>query len=401
MRRLLLLTLILSLPPAPLSAVSASGTAGEEKGMPAAGAAERCRDLGIVIGRFSPGALDAITDVKGVKVGHVTLVSGEGKLSPGKGPVRTGVTVIVPAEGDIWTSKVFAGSFVLNGNGEATGLMWLQESGILETPIALTNTLSVGAVQQGLVEWMLRSHPAVGISDDTLTPVVLECDDGALNDIRGRHVKLDHALQALDAAAGGPVAEGAVGAGTGMMSYEFKGGIGTASRVLPKDSGGFTIGVLVNANHGGRATFRIKGAPVGEEIQDLMPVSNRDGSIVVIVATDAPLDPRQLARLAKRAMMGLARTGAVAYHGSGDVAISFSTANRVPHYPKERTFRVELLSDFHIDDLFEAAADATEEAVINALLAAKTTVGRDGNTAFALPHERLKGLLKKYHVVAE
>lgn len=362
---------------------------------------ERARDLGIVIGRFSPGPLDAVTDVKGVKVGHVTLVSGEGRLAPGKGPVRTGVTVILPAEGDLWESKVFAGSFVLNGNGEATGLMWLQESGILETPIALTNTLSVGAAQQGLVEWMLKSHPGVGVSDDTLTPVALECDDGALNDIRGRHVKPEHVLQAIDGAAAGPVAEGGVGAGTGMISYEFKGGIGTASRALPKDSGGYTLGVLVNANHGSRATLRIKGAPVGEEIQDLLPESHHDGSIVVIVATDAPLDARQLSRLSKRAMLGLARTGAVAYHGSGDVAIAFSTANRIPHYPKERTLRLEVLSDFHMDDLFEAAAEATEEAVVNALLAAKTTVGRDGNTAYALPHDRLKQLLRKYRVVAQ
>ncbi|MBI5244247.1 MAG: P1 family peptidase [Elusimicrobia bacterium] len=360
---------------------------------------ERARNLGILIGRFPPGPYDAITDVKGVKVGHLTLSSGEGALIPGKGPVRTGVTVVVPADGDLWNSKVFAGSFVLNGNGEAAGLMWIQESGILETPIALTNTLSVGAAQQGLVEAALRAHPAIGISDDTLTPVVIECDDGSLNDIRGRHVKPEHVLEALDAASSGPVAEGAVGAGTGMSSYDFKGGIGTASRVLPKESGGYTVGILLNANHGGRASLRVKGAPVGAEIQDLMPVSHQDGSIIAVVATDAPLDSRQLSRLAKRAMLGVFRTGAVAYHGSGDLALAFSTANRVPHHPKERMLRLEVLSDFHLDDLFEAASDAAEEAVFNALLAAKTTVGRDGNTAYALPHDRLKSILRKYRVI--
>jgi len=355
---------------------------------------ERARDLGIQIGNYEPGANDAITDVKGVRVGQVTLFSGEGKLQPGKGPVRTGVTVILPAEGDIWESKVAAGSFVLNGNGEATGLMWLQESGILETPIALTNTLSVGNVQKGLVEWMLKNHPKIGVSDDTLTPVVLECDDSSLNDIRGMHVLPEHVLQAIEKAASGPVAEGAVGAGTGMISYQFKGGIGTASRFVP--SPGATIGVLVNANNGIRENLRINGITVGDKIPDLKPKFVEDGSIVVIIATDAPLDSRQLSRLAKRAMLGLARVGSVAYHGSGDVAIAFSVANRIPHYPKDPLISLKLLSDFWLDNLFEAAADAAEEAALNALLAAQTTEGRDGNTAYALPHERLKEILNKY-----
>lgn len=364
-----------------------------------ASAAERARDLGILIGQYDTGRFDAITDVAGVKVGHTTLISGEGELVPGKGPVRTGVTVIVPAAGDLWTSKVYAGSFVLNGNGEAAGLMWIQESGILETPIALTNTLSVGTVQKALVDWMIKDRPRIGIDDDTLTPVVLECDDGSLNDIRGQHVKREHVYDALMNASGGKVEEGAVGAGTGMISYEFKGGIGTASRVLPKAEGGYTVGVLVNANHGLRQTLRVLGAPVGREITDLKPQYRKEGSIVVVIATDAPLESRQLSRLAKRAMLGIARTGSVAYHGSGDVAIAFSTGNRIPHHPDHRLLNLTLLSDFNLDDLFEATADAAEEAVINALLGGRIIVGRDGNTVHGLPHDRLKAALKKYKVV--
>ena len=366
---------------------------------PQASRRPRAREMGIVIGRFSPGHHDAITDVDGVRVGQVTLNTGSGKLVPGKGPVRTGVTVIIPGDGDPWTHKPMAGSFVMNGNGEATGLMWIQESGIIETPIALTNTLSVGDVQGALVDWMLKTHPEVGVSDDTLTPVVLECDDSTLSDIRGRHVKRDDVLRALSSASGGPVAEGAVGAGAGMMAYDFKGGIGTASRRVPSDSGHYTLGVLVNANHGDRGTFRVMGAPVGLEIPDLMPKVHQEGSIVVILATDAPLDGRQLSRLAKRVFLGIARTGAVAQHGSGDVAIAFSTANRVPHYPSRREITVRLLSDFWMNDLFEAAADIGEEATLNAVLAADTVVGRDGNTAYGLPIDRLHAILEHYRVI--
>lgn len=360
-----------------------------------ASAAERARDLGIMIGKFKPGPNDAITDVAGVRVGHVTIERGNGKLQPGKGPVRTGVTAIIPADGDIWYEKLPAGAFVLNGNGEATGLMWLQESGTLETPIALTSTLSVSDVHRGMVDWMLKLHDDIGIDDDTVVPVVLECDDSALNDVQGRHIKPEHVLEALNRAAGGPVQEGAVGAGTGMMAYEFKGGIGTASRVCLVGHGDYTIGVLVNSNHGERHTFRILGHPVGELITDLKPKMREDGSIIVIVATDAPLDSRQLSRLAKRAMLGLARTGAIAHHWSGDVALAFSTANRIEHYPDEPLYEMTLLADSWMDELFEATADTCEEAVINSMLAAKTVVGRDGNTAYALPHDRLKAILSK------
>ncbi len=332
------------------------------------------------IGRFPRGTHNAITDVKGVKVGHKTLNIGEGRLKVGAGPVRTGVTVIVPGE-DLWNKKMMAGSFVLNGNGEAAGLMWVQESGILETPIALTNTLSVGTVQDALVKWMLKKYPLIGIDDDTLTPIVFECDDSTLNDIRGQHVSTSHVLEALDSAKGGVVEQGNVGSGTGLITYDYKGGIGTSSRVLPKDVGGYTLGVLVNANHGDKHQLRIhnkkpEGARTG---QRPARKPHQDGSIVVIIATDAPLDARQLSRISKRAMLGIARTGAIASHGSGDVALAFSTANRVPHYPKKRSFSMELLSDFHIDPLFEAVADAAEEALLNALYSAKTMVGRDGN----------------------
>lgn len=357
-------------------------------------AAPKAVDLGLVSSSYAPGKYNAITDVKGVKVGHVTIRQGEGGLVPGKGPARTGVTVILPPDNP-WENKRYAGSFVLNGNGEAMGLMWIQESGILETPIALTNTLAVANAQKGLLEWMVRRNPKIGITDDTLTPVVLECDDGTLNDIRGHHVRPEHVLEAIDRATGGAVPEGSVGAGTGMISYDFKGGIGTASRAIPKHEGGYTVGVLLNANHGDRKTFRVLGLPVVEAIGDLKPKVRQEGSVVMVIATDAPLDSRQLSRLAKRAMLGLARAGSVAYHGSGDVAIAFSTANRIPHYPKRAVLSVSVLSDFHLDPLFEAAAEAAEEASLNALLSAETVTGRDGNTAYRLPVDRLVDFLKK------
>ena len=348
----------------------------------------------MAIGRFPSGRFNAITDVKGVRVGQTTIIKGSGKLRPGKGPVRTGVTAIIPASGDLWRAKLPAGVFVLNGNGEAAGLMWVQESGILETPIAFTNTHAVGTVHRALADWMMASHPRIGVGDDSVLPVVMECDDGQLNDIRGAHVKAAHVFAALKSASSGPVEQGAVGAGTGMMTYNFKGGIGSASRVLPRALGGYTVGVLLNANHGRRHQLRFGGKPVGHLLRDLMPLEHRDGSITVAVATDAPLDARQLARLAKRAMLGVGRTGATGAHGSGDVAVAFSTANRVPHYPKKAVYKMTVLSDFHIDPLFEAAADAAEEAVLSSLLAARTISGRDGNTTYALPYERLREILR-------
>jgi D-aminopeptidase len=358
---------------------------------------QRIRQLGIVIGQYPPGPLNAITDVAGVKVGHTTLIRGDGPLKPGEGPVRTGVTVIVPRD-DVWHKKVPAGAFVLNGTGEMTGLAWVAESGFLEYPIALTNTLNVPRVANGVMSWMIAKYPEIGISDDTLTPVVAECDDGRLNDIQGRHVSEQDVMAALDGATGGPVAEGTVGAGTGMMSYGFKGGIGTASRRLAEKEGGYTVGVLVNANHGRRPELLVGGVPVGrlygpDEPTAQAPLPGQgEGSIIIVIATDAPLDARQLTRLAKRAALGLARTGSTARHGSGDFLLAFSTANVIPHYPSEPTYNLTILADTHLNPLISATIEATEEAILNALTMATTVVGRDGHRAEAIDLNRLKML---------
>lgn len=359
---------------------------------------QRLRDLGIIIGQYPPGPLNAITDVEGVKVGHTTLMRGEGPLKPGEGPVRTGVTVVIPRE-DVWHKKVAAGAFVLNGTGEMTGLSWVAESGFLEYPIALTNTLNVPRVANGVMSWMIARYPEIGIADDTLTPVVAECDDGRLNDIQGRHVSEHDVAKALDSASSGPVPEGTVGAGTGMVSYGFKGGIGSASRRLPEKEGGYTVGVLVNANHGRRPELVVGGVPVGQLYHAPEPTTQAvqpglsEGSIIVIVGTDAPLDGRQLTRLAKRAALGLARTGSTARHGSGDFILAFSTANVIPHYPKEPTFQQTHLADTHLNPMITATVEATEEAILNALTMATTVVGRDGNRVEAIALERLKVLV--------
>ncbi len=359
---------------------------------------QRLRELGIVIGQYLPGTLNAITDVAGVKVGHTTIIVGEGPLKPGHGPIRTGVTVVIPRD-DVWHKKVPAGSFVLNGTGEMTGLSWVAESGFLEYPIALTNTLNVPRVANGVMSWMIRRYPEIGITDDTLTPVVAECDDGRLNDIQGRHVSEQDVMAALDGASGGPVKEGTVGAGTGMVAYGFKGGIGTASRKLPEKEGGYTIGVLVNANHGRRPELVVAGVPVGRlyesppQSSDALSPGQSEGSIIIIVATDAPLDARQLTRLAKRATLGLARTGSTARHGSGDFILAFSTANEIPHYPKDPTYILTHLADTHLNPLISATVEATEEAVLNALTMATTILGRDGNRIEAIDLHRVKGFL--------
>src|SRR5687767_5508289 len=357
----------------------------------------RARDLGIVIGTYASGPLNAITDVSGVKVGHTTLISGEGPLKPGLGPVRTGVTVVIPRD-DVWHQKVPAGSFVLNGTGEMTGLAWVSEAGFLEYPIALTNTLNVPRVANGVMTWMIGRYPEIGITDDTLTPVVAECDDGRLNDIQGRHVSEADVMNALNGATGGPVKEGTVGAGTGMVSYGFKGGIGTASRTLPESEGGYTVGVLVNANHGRKPELVVSGVPVGRlydgSVAGPPPQPGQsEGSIIIVVATDAPLDGRQLNRLAKRAALGLARTGSTARHGSGDFIIAFSTANVIPHYPQKRTYALTHLADTHLNPVITVTVEATEEAVINALTAATTVVGRDNYKVEAISLSRLRAIL--------
>ena len=372
----------------------------------------RARSLGLTFGQLQPGPLNAITDVAGVKVGQVTLFNGEGPLKPGQGPVRTGVTVVVPRD-DVWRRKVPAGAFVLNGTGEMTGLAWVAESGFLEYPIALTNTLNLPRVANGVISWMLQQYPGIGITDDTLTPVVAECDDGRLNDIQGRHVSETDVMQALNEASTGSVLEGSVGAGTGMISYGFKGGIGTASRRLSLADGGFTVGVLVNANHGRRHELIVGGVPVGQRYDSAMSSSsllphaasgsipavldqlhgNAEGSIIVIIATDAPLDSRQLTRLGKRAALGLARTGSTARHGSGDFMLAFSTGNVIPHHPQEPTFSLTHLADTHLNAMLTATVEATEEAIVNALTSATTVVGRDGHRADAISISRLRALL--------
>jgi D-aminopeptidase len=336
--------------------------------------------------------------VAGVTVGQTTLISGDGPLKPGLGPIRTGVTVVIPRD-DVWHKKVPAGSFVLNGTGEMTGLAWISESGFLEYPIALTNTLNVPRVANGVMSWMIARYPEIGITDDTLTPVVAECDDGRLNDIQGRHVSEADVVKALDSASAGVVQEGTVGAGTGMVSYGFKGGIGTSSRRLPETEGGYTIGVLVNANHGRRPELVVSGIPVGQRYEKVPPVAQAfspgqsEGSIIVIIATDAPLDSRQLTRLAKRAALGLARTGSTARHGSGDFMLAFSTANVIPHYPKEATFPQTHLADTHLNPLITATVEATEEAILNALTMATTMVGRDGHRVEAISLTKLRAIL--------
>jgi len=360
----------------------------------------RLRDLGIQIGQYQPGVLNAITDVAGVKVGHTTLISGDGALKPGSGPVRTGVTVVIPRD-DVWHKKVSAGSFVLNGTGEMTGLAWVAESGFLEYPIALTNTLNVPRVANGVMSWMIKQYPEIGISDDTLTPVVAECDDSRLNDSQGRHVSEQDVIAALDGASSGPVKEGTVGAGTGMISYGFKGGIGTASRKLSEKEGNYTVGVLVNANHGRKLELVVGGVPVGKlyeppvQVSETLSPGQSEGSIITVIATDAPLDGRQLTRLAKRVALGLARTGSTARHGSGDFMFAFSTANVIPHYPKEPTYNLTHLADTHLNPLLTATVEATEEAILNALTTATTVIGRDGHRVEAINLDRLKALVTR------
>ncbi len=377
----------------------------------------RARELGVsaLIGG-QPGTLDAITDVTGVEVGHTTLIEGEGRLVVGKGPVRTGVTVIHP-RGKSSSDPVFGAWFTLNGNGEMTGTTWLEESGILEGPVGITNTHSVGVVRDAILQWQV-ARP--GLQPWGL-PVVAETYDGGLSDINGFHVKPAHVTSALDGASGGAVAEGNVGGGTGMSCLGFKGGIGTASRVLASSAGGYTVGVLVQCNFGARQDLRVAGAPVGEEITDLRPCIALDdptvrpqtprcsreqprppaprdeehGSIIVIVGTDAPLLPHQLKRIATRVSLGMARTGGFGGNGSGDIFLAFSTAN-ARTAGAQGVQRVEMLPNAAMNALFYGTVQATEEAILNAMLAATTMTGADGLRIHALPHERLVAALRKY-----
>jgi D-aminopeptidase len=349
----------------------------------------RPRALGIRLGALDPGEDNAITDVAGVLVGHRALVEGDGALVPGRGPVRTGVTVVLPHGGNLFREKVPAATFVMNGFGKSVGFPQIDELGVIESPIALTGTLNVGIVADGLVEHAIRSNPDIGISTSSFNPLVGECNDGTLSDLQGRPVRQKHVLEAIASAAGGPVEEGVVGAGTGMVLYGFKGGIGTASRKLPERAGGYSVGVLVLGNFGRRDQLVIAGVPVGRMLRDWQPGPEMPeaGSIMVVVATDAPMLDRTLRRLARRAPLGLARTGSIAGHGSGDFVIAFSTAQRIPHEPESNVLALEHVVEGGtlIDALFQAVVEATEEAVVSALFAAQTIVGRDGNVRHALP----------------
>jgi D-aminopeptidase len=358
----------------------------------------RARDLGVPFDGTT-GPLNAITDVRGVEVGHTTLISGEGKLEVGKGPVRTGVTAVLP-RGKASSESAFAGRFSLNGNGEMTGTTWVEESGLLEGPVVITNTHSVGVVRDAVIAHRVKQGQPDPSGYWWSLPVVAETWDGYLSDINGFHVRERHAFEAFDGASSGPVPEGNVGGGTGMICHEFKGGIGTSSRRLDERQGGYTVGVLVQANHGLRGQLRIAGVPVGQEIPDGAIRRREAGSIIIVVATDAPLLPHQLKRLARRASLGLARTGSVSGNGSGDIFIAFSTANQDAARPG-KVVRVEMLPLDRMDPLFEATVQATEEAIVNALVAARTMTGIDDREVIALPHDRLKLVLKKYNRLIE
>jgi len=380
----------------------------------------RARDLGIPFDG-TPGSLNAITDVSGVEVGHTTLISGNGELQVGVGPVRTGVTAIFP-RGKENPNPVFAGWFSQNGNGEMTGTTWVEESGFLEGPVMITNTLSVGIVHHSVIAWGVQQ----GTEKDRYShlaslPVIAETWDGHLNDILGQHIKEKHVFQAIESAASGPVAEGNVGGGTGMICHGFKGGIGTASRTVSIDSSTYTIGVLVQANYGSMDELRIAGIPVGREIREIwkkeetgkedefnldqqspsdVPAYADKGSIIIVIATDAPVLARQLKRLARRASMGLARNGSYSGNSSGDIFIVFSTANQGAHRGPVPP-KVTMLTNSQTGRLFLPVVQATEEAIINALVAAETLTGIDGHTIRALPHDLVKQILKKYNRLLE
>jgi D-aminopeptidase len=374
----------------------------------------RLRDLGITIGLLPPGTLNAITDVPGVRVGQTTVIHSDGELQVGKGPARTGVTAVQPHEGSVFLQQVPAAIDVLNGAGEMTGRSLVDEYGLLSTPILITNTLSVGEVHRACVDWMVAQHPQIG-PQEWVAPVIAETYDGYLNDTAGQHVTREHVFAALDNATTGAVAEGNVGGGTGMTLFGFKGGTGTSSRVVAIEDHTWTVGVLVQGNFGQVSQLLVDGVPVGlrlteeraallaQQEQAQEQVAKRDGSIIVVIATDAPLGERQLGRLCRRGMLGLSRVGSTATHGSGDILIAFSNApdNRVPREPEQPLLPAIRLADEWINPLFQATVDATAEAVLNAMVAAETMTGRDGHVVPALPHGRLQEIMREYGRLAE
>jgi D-aminopeptidase len=351
----------------------------------------RLRDLGIVIGIYPPGPYNAITDVPGVLVGHITVIEDAPYVA------RTGVTIIIPREDEIRDDHAFAGYHSFNGNGEMTGLLWLEESGLLGTPIGLTNTNQVGIVRDALIVHSVENFESRGFK----LPIVAETYDGWLNDIDAFHLTEDHVYQAIAAAKAGPMVEGNVGGGTGMICHDFKGGIGTASRLVESKSGVYTLGVLVQANHGDRHLLRVDGAPVGREIgSDHTPLPWEEpaqgGSIIVIIATDAPLIPGQCRRLAQRATIGMARVGGVGHNGSGDIFLAFATGNHIPA-DSSSPYDLKMIPQHHLNPFFEAVAEAVEEAILNALTAAETMTGFKGHTAYALPLDELQRVMRRFN----
>jgi L-aminopeptidase/D-esterase-like protein len=375
-------------PAEPASVVANQPAAAEASRKP------RARDLGIPF-EGAPGPHNAITDVQGVEIGHTTLIAGEGKLAVGTGPVRTGVTAILP-RGKGSTEPVFAGVFSLNGNGDMTGTHWVEESGYLEGPVMITNTHSVGVVRDAVIAYQVKQGSVGPGANLWSLPLVAETWDGFLNDINGFHVKPDHVFAAWSGATSGAVAEGNVGGGTGMICYGFKGGIGTSSRRFSQRGRTYTVGVLVQANHGLREQLLVAGVPVGRELTEGALRKKEAGSIIIVVATDAPLLPHQLKRIARRASLGLARTGSTSGNGSGDLFIAFSTS-KAQRARNEPNARVEMLSNNDISPHFDATVQATEEAIINTLVAAETMTGAGGHRVVALPHGPLKDVLKKYN----
>jgi D-aminopeptidase len=350
---------------------------------------------------MQPGPFNAIADVAGVLVGHSTVVRGNGPLTVGEGPVRTGVTAVLPRK-DIWFNAVFGATHTLNGDGEMTGVHWIRDLETIAHPILITNTASVGSAHEAAMAYMNERHKG---RDWGFLPIVAETWDGRLNDIRGLHVKRQHVFEALDNAASGSIAEGNVGGGTGMIAYAFKGGIGTSSRKLSVSEGGYTVGVLVQANFGSRDQLIIDGVPVGREMvkealpevkQEGQPNLDHEGSVIVVIATDAPLSSRQLERLARRASLGLARTGTSSGNTSGDIFLAFSTANVIPQQDPPKVLDAKLLSTDEINPVFRAVVEATEESVINAMTKAETMTGINGNTVHALPYDRLTAVMAKY-----
>lgn len=382
-----------------MSRARTSKRAASPRPRPAPGERARIRDLGVSIGPYPTGEHNAITDVDGVRVGHVTLIEGEGRLVPGRGPVRTGVTAVLPAEGDVFLQRAFAGSYVLNGAGEVMGLLQVDEWGLCETPILLTSTMCVGRVADATISWMWRKHPKIGQEYDVVIPVVAECDDSFLNDAVGRHVEDSHVWAALDGATGGPVAEGSVGAGTGMISFDFAGGIGTSSRVVDLVPGRATVGALVLSNFGRRPNLRVDGVPVGALLEGRFAhFAQRPaaGSIIVLLATDAPLLARQLNRLSRRGALALGRLGGYAANNSGEFIFSWSTSNRVPRERLLHVHTVEIVLDSELDPLYEATVDAVEEAVLNAICAGVSLPGQNEHVVPALPLAATRRLLDKH-----